>query len=159
MRVRRLGSPQHKFSVFGPGREPVLRLDGARAGFPALDLKKYRRSREDAVGQVRHRWGGHEIDLDTVSSFSKCLPSHFHLSVSTKVCQIVELKGLILTLQCVRRGIATGVLVGRFNLSANASWLLNRAAISETIQEPLRKPTTPKRRSPPTGGVRRKSLS
>ena len=45
-------------------------------------------------------------------------------------------------------GIASGVLVGRFNLSANASWLLNRAAISETIQEPLRKPTTPKRRSP-----------
>ena len=43
-------------------------------------------------------------------------------------------------------GIASGVLVGRFNLSANASWLLNRAAISETIQEPLRKPTTPIRR-------------
>ena len=37
-------------------------------------------------------------------------------------------------------------MVGRFNLSANASWLLNRAAISETIQEPLRKPTTPTRR-------------
>ena len=36
--------------------------------------------------------------------------------------------------------------MGRFNLSANASWLLNRAAISETIQEPLRKPTTPTRR-------------
>ena len=34
------------------------------------------------------------------------------------------------------KGGATGVLVGRLVQSANAIWLLSRAANSETIQEP-----------------------
>ena len=57
------------------------------------------------------------------------------------------------------KGGATGVLVGRLVRSANANWLVYRADYSETIQEPIPKPITPKRRSPPKGDVRRKSQS
>ena len=44
------------------------------------------------------------------------------------------------------KGGATGELVGRFVESANANRLLSRSANPETIQEPIRKPTTPTRR-------------
>ena len=55
-------------------------------------LKNYN---EETVNFFKDNFNLSEIDLDTECSFSKCLLSHFDLSVSTKVCQIVELKGTI----------------------------------------------------------------